>query len=459
MPVYIPPSRGSGTTADISGNFVTLVGDQIVAGQKSWLNKQVFISDIELQSDIIGEVLIRDNIIVLNKGETSDGVSSGFSGIEIDRGTANTASLKFSENSLSDDFDNRWVIDIGDGAEEEILYNNIPDDVTFNGLVTINNDSVVNFDFIISSLAGYENQIVTLTNSGQLTNSGFTLSSLQEDITGLQSQIDSISLVTSGGIFTINQVTETDTIDLVSSTLSISGDNISKQIWLEIPSNYVVEAALSSFITYSEVASISASLQDEISNLSFVETINGVTSDSINLVSSTIGIAGNNTNKTVVLSLPNDLVYQDDISDFVSQTDLDNYVEKSGDTMTGDLTMDSANIVITDGDFKLNEVTYSAVITNNIDSNTVIDEFPITLGNAGFWDILITDGINYRASRVTAVWNSIGTILRYNEVSSESIGDTGDVDMNITIFNGTHIRVKALPAAGVWNMRISRKVL
>lgn len=460
MPVYIPPSRGTGSGTPVTpGNYVTVDTNQLVTGLKTWSGQQTFSGNILLQSSIKGQVSIEDNIIVLNSGETNQGVSSGFSGIEIDRGVSSPASLKFSENDLNDDNDNRWVIDIGDGSEEELLYNNIPDDVTFNGLVTINNDSVVNFDFSIASLAGYEDELIILTDTGQLLNSGVTISSLQQDITGLQTQVDSLTLITSGGVFTINNVTDTDTVDLVSTTLSISGDNVTKQIWLEIPSQYVVEADLSSFITSSEVASISSSLQQEIADLSFVESINGVTSNSINFVSSSIGINGNNTNKTVVLSLPNDLVYQDDITDFATITQLANYVEISGDTMTGDLTMDSANIVITNGDFHLNEVTYSAVVTENIDSNTVIDEFPITLGNAGFWDILITNGTSYRASRVTAVWNSTGTTIRYNEVSSESIGDTSDVDMNITIFNGTHIRVKALPATGTWDMRISRKVL
>lgn len=46
---------------------------------------------------------LTDNVIVLNEGETGTGITAGTSGIEIDRGTEDSATLLFNEA------DDAWV--------------------------------------------------------------------------------------------------------------------------------------------------------------------------------------------------------------------------------------------------------------------------------------------------------------------------------------------------------------
>ena len=206
MPVYIPPSRNvSSSSPSITGVYVDLTSDQSISGEKTWVSDQFFDGNITVAGSIVSDLNIEDNIIVLNKGETAAGVTLGYAGIQIDRGTATDATLRFKENALSVDNDNRWVIDIGDGTEEQIVYDNIPDDITLNGKLTVNNDLDVNFDLTLTSLTGNNGEIVTLDANGKLQNSGVTVASLSGDyvnitgdtMTGTLS-VPTMSLGTSG---------------------------------------------------------------------------------------------------------------------------------------------------------------------------------------------------------------------------------------------------------------------
>jgi hypothetical protein len=69
---------------------VLITGNLVVKGDAT---------DIE-----VSQLRVEDNIITLNKGETGNGVSLRYSGIEIDRGTVDKASFIFDET------ENTWVI-------------------------------------------------------------------------------------------------------------------------------------------------------------------------------------------------------------------------------------------------------------------------------------------------------------------------------------------------------------
>jgi hypothetical protein len=66
---------------------VFITGDLIVQGETTTINTT--------------QMTVEDNIITLNKGETGVGVTEGFSGIEVDRGTVSDAQLIFSEEVTS----------------------------------------------------------------------------------------------------------------------------------------------------------------------------------------------------------------------------------------------------------------------------------------------------------------------------------------------------------------------
>jgi hypothetical protein len=172
MGIYNPPRQTTSTgTGDLSGSYVTLDTDQTITGDK------VFDGDVTFNGTVLENLVIEDNTIILNSGESGTGVTAGSAGIEVDRGLSGNSKLLFKEN-LAGNADNRWVIDIGDGTQEQILYDNIPDDVTLNGKLTVNNDLDVNFDLTVVSLAANTDEIVTLDANGKLIASGLTIADI-----------------------------------------------------------------------------------------------------------------------------------------------------------------------------------------------------------------------------------------------------------------------------------------
>lgn len=202
MPVYIPPLRNFGATAGVSGDFVTTTGEeQIVFGEKTWVNDQAFLNNIYIEGTLSGDssqLKIADNIVILNEGETLDGVALGESGFIVDRGIGDNSYILFRENTVGVVHDNRWVIDIGDGSEEIILYNNIPDDITFNGKVAVNNDLDVNFDLTLLSLNNNEGAILIVDNDGKVELASVTINDITGALLDLQEQIDDIEVGAGG---------------------------------------------------------------------------------------------------------------------------------------------------------------------------------------------------------------------------------------------------------------------
>jgi hypothetical protein len=83
-------------TQDATTSAITIGDDLIVSGD---LTVQGSLTSIETTN-----TAITDNVIVLNKGETGAGVSSTFSGFEVDRGTESNVSF------LWDDVNDRWQV-------------------------------------------------------------------------------------------------------------------------------------------------------------------------------------------------------------------------------------------------------------------------------------------------------------------------------------------------------------
>ncbi|NBP57533.1 hypothetical protein EBU71_13555, partial [bacterium] len=75
---------------NVSGNS-NILGNLSIAGDLSVLGALTYLDTTNTD--------IADNIITLNKGETSAGVTAGSSGIEIDRGTADSSWLKWNEST------------------------------------------------------------------------------------------------------------------------------------------------------------------------------------------------------------------------------------------------------------------------------------------------------------------------------------------------------------------------
>jgi hypothetical protein len=73
---------GDYTIETINGN-INIVGNLIVSGNTTTINST--------------NSSIDDNVITLNKGETGSGVTLGFAGIEVDRGSAAKVAIRWNE--------------------------------------------------------------------------------------------------------------------------------------------------------------------------------------------------------------------------------------------------------------------------------------------------------------------------------------------------------------------------
>lgn len=84
-----------------SENFVTIFDDQSIKSNKIFENNVLVIGDLQVYGDLTyidqNNLAISDAEIVLNQGETGDGVSSVYSGIRIDRGTSPDVLFKYDE--------------------------------------------------------------------------------------------------------------------------------------------------------------------------------------------------------------------------------------------------------------------------------------------------------------------------------------------------------------------------
>jgi hypothetical protein len=96
-------------SSDVAGDIVIdsgtdnieLLGNTNVTGNFSVSNDAIIYGNLTVQGTTTSvestNTEISDNTITLNKGETGTGISSGTSGIEVDRGTLDAASWKYSE--------------------------------------------------------------------------------------------------------------------------------------------------------------------------------------------------------------------------------------------------------------------------------------------------------------------------------------------------------------------------
>lgn len=222
---------------------------------------------------------------------------------------------------------------------------------------------------------------------------------------------------------------------LTGSTIVSGGTGITSVF--SAPQSWIV--SVDDYISKTEVAAISGGLQIQI--------------DSNDIDISNL--------QTDVSNLQIDVTnLQTDVADLSAAQD--DFVKKTGDTMTGTLVVNSANVEITGGGkLFVNEVSFSTSVQSGVDVNTVIDQIPVEEGNACFWDVLVNDGTNFRASRITAVWDEDDPPgVRFNEIASESIGDTSNIDLNVSYHAGSDsIRLKASPSTGIWNIKFIRKLL
>lgn len=105
--------------------------------------------------------------------------------------------------------------------------------------------------------------------------------------------------------------------------------------------------------------------------------------------------------------------------------------------------------IISNGNFILLSSSFSYQENIDVDSAAAETVATVTLADydCAFFDYLIKSGSNLRAGTVTAVHD--GTNVEYNEVSTQDLGSTVDVELSVDI-SGADLRLLATVASDNW---------
>lgn len=93
-----------------------------------------------------------------------------------------------------------------------------------------------------------------------------------------------------------------------------------------------------------------------------------------------------------------------------------------------------------------------------IDTTTVTaDSFDFSAegAEAVTWEYMVEDGTNYRAGSIRAVWDSAAASIEYHETSTQDIGDTTPVTINVD-HNSGNIRLRVTTSSNGWTIRGNR---
>lgn len=88
-----------------NGNYTikTSLNGDIILNTGPAVGRVIITGDLVVQGDTtdvnVADLFVEDNVITLNTGETGNGVTKGYAGIEVDRGTEDNASFVYNESS------------------------------------------------------------------------------------------------------------------------------------------------------------------------------------------------------------------------------------------------------------------------------------------------------------------------------------------------------------------------
>ena len=88
-----------------NGNYTikTSLNGDIILNTGPAVGRVIITGDLVVQGDTtdvnVADLFVEDNVITLNTGETGNGVTKGYAGIEVDRGTEDNASFVYNEST------------------------------------------------------------------------------------------------------------------------------------------------------------------------------------------------------------------------------------------------------------------------------------------------------------------------------------------------------------------------
>ena len=93
---------------------------------------------------------------------------------------------------------------------------------------------------------------------------------------------------------------------------------------------------------------------------------------------------------------------------------------------------------------------FQQTTTTGSTGNVTVASILKTSYDGAFFDYIIKDGTNFRAGSVMSVWD--GTTIKYNETTTNDIGDTSGVTMSV-VFASSNAVLRATIASGTWTIK------
>jgi hypothetical protein len=374
----------SNTGDVLINNNLKITGDLVVLGSTITANTE--------------QLLIKDNTLTLNYGETGGTVTKGSAGLEIDRGTGDTYQILFIESAQT--------FNVGvNGNTQPVATREVS---PINNGIAIWDSNNYRFDTTLNLSANTISATTYYGNGSQLT--------------GLITAND----YTTGTTFNNNIIYFNRTNGLSAYTVDLS------------------------------------SLDNSSSVSGNTSAINSHTGDtSIHFTKSSINLSdlGNSAHTHSISGITN------------LQYNLDKKVDLSGDTMTGDLIVPSlsaiTNITInslsgsTIRDIKVN-VDGTLIVSDDkqyltgITGTSVVDMIISSTGDASIWDYVVKSSSGIRAGTITSAWS--GNTAEFYEISTNDIGDTRGVNLNVDVSGGI-VRLITSVSGGTWSIKTNRTLL
>jgi hypothetical protein len=116
-----------------------------------------------------------------------------------------------------------------------------------------------------------------------------------------------------------------------------------------------------------------------------------------------------------------------------------------GYAITGSNTFTSNQTI--NGTLSLSNSLFQQTTTTGSTGNVTVASILKTSYDGAFFDYIIKEGTNFRAGSVMSVWD--GTTIKYNETTTNDIGDTSGVTMSV-VFASSNAVLRATIASGTW---------
>jgi hypothetical protein len=120
-------------------------------------------------------------------------------------------------------------------------------------------------------------------------------------------------------------------------------------------------------------------------------------------------------------------------------------ISNLGYAITGSNTFTSNQTI--NGTLSLSNSLFQQTTTTGSTGNVTVASILKTSYDGAFFDYIIKDGTNFRAGSVMSVWD--GTTIKYNETTTNDIGDTSGVTMSV-VFASSNAVLRATIASGTW---------